>query len=401
MSEIKEQQPAYISRVHLKGYKSIRDLSIDFKAGLNIIIGPNGSGKTNFLEFLSDTYTGIDDNANIIGNEVDFKLVAQVKEGTFIHKIKGEFELVKDNFIFKIRETLIENKIIKLDNEVHYSNGSLKSMVNVILHHELEDEENDAKNRFSYIYDVVSIKYNNIFNKLLQNALAFRFRRKNNMIFSLSDFNQDFALIPFFTHIKFKRLIRIEKNEKPNLLDSLSISTELTDALSIFTPIKSVKFDENSHWQIEENDELVLDGVRLLFNVNDQWWNWNQLSDGTKRMFYIFCNVLNHHDLYAFIEEPELGIHPQQLSLLMDFLREQSREKQIIITTHSPQVLNELGEDELDRIIVTRHEGSERGTQMYHLSEEEKGFARQYMQNGAFLSDYWVQSGFVKEEAIG
>ena len=52
MSETKEQQPAYISRVHLKGYKSIRDLEIDFKAGLNIIIGPNGSGKTNFLEFI-------------------------------------------------------------------------------------------------------------------------------------------------------------------------------------------------------------------------------------------------------------------------------------------------------------------------------------------------------------
>jgi recombinational DNA repair ATPase RecF len=45
---------AYISKVHLKGYKSIRDLEIDFKPGLNVIIGPNGSGKTNFQAFTND-----------------------------------------------------------------------------------------------------------------------------------------------------------------------------------------------------------------------------------------------------------------------------------------------------------------------------------------------------------
>ena len=47
--------PPYISHVHLKGYKSILDTSVDLYAGLNIIIGPNGSGKTNFLEFLIKT----------------------------------------------------------------------------------------------------------------------------------------------------------------------------------------------------------------------------------------------------------------------------------------------------------------------------------------------------------
>ena len=50
------ENQAYISRVHLKGYKSIRDMEIDFKAGLNIIIGPNGSGKTNFVEFLDKAF---------------------------------------------------------------------------------------------------------------------------------------------------------------------------------------------------------------------------------------------------------------------------------------------------------------------------------------------------------
>ena len=99
------------------------------------------------------------------------------------------------------------------------------------------------------------------------------------------------------------------------------------------------------------------------------------------------------------IEEPELGIHPHQLSTLMNFLKFQSAEKQIILTTHSPQVLNCLKATELDRIIVARHEGKT-GTQMYHLSEEEQEFAAQYMKNEAFLSDYWLLSGFMNEETV-
>ena len=52
MSEQKEIN-AFIKNVHLKGYKSVKDLSVRLNNGLYIIIGPNGSGKTNFVEFLS------------------------------------------------------------------------------------------------------------------------------------------------------------------------------------------------------------------------------------------------------------------------------------------------------------------------------------------------------------
>src|SRR5690242_3644536 len=43
---------SYIGRCQLSGYKSIKDVSCEFNKGLNIIIGNNGSGKTNLLEFI-------------------------------------------------------------------------------------------------------------------------------------------------------------------------------------------------------------------------------------------------------------------------------------------------------------------------------------------------------------
>jgi len=42
----------FLYKVHLKGFKSIEDLSIDFQKGLNILIGKNGSGKSKFVEVL-------------------------------------------------------------------------------------------------------------------------------------------------------------------------------------------------------------------------------------------------------------------------------------------------------------------------------------------------------------
>src|ERR1044071_7632708 len=43
---------SYIGRCQLSGYKSIKNVSCEFTRGLNIIIGNNGSGKTNLLEFI-------------------------------------------------------------------------------------------------------------------------------------------------------------------------------------------------------------------------------------------------------------------------------------------------------------------------------------------------------------
>ena len=80
----------------------------------------------------------------------------------------------------------------------------------------------------------------------------------------------------------------------------------------------------------------------------------------------------------------------------MDFIKEQAKEKQIIVTTHSPEVLNFIEKDELDRIIVTRYD-NEKKTQMHHLSEKTKKKAIWYMENKGMLSDCWVHTKSFEE----
>jgi predicted ATPase len=132
----------------------------------------------------------------------------------------------------------------------------------------------------------------------------------------------------------------------------------------------------------------------LEFYVNNSWHTWSELSDGTKRIFHIISEI-NHNNGVIFLEEPENGVHPDQLRLLLDFIVEQSKHKQIILTTHAPEVLNVLYEDELDRIIVTRFD-DEKGTQMHHLSEKQKKKGKAYMKNVGFLSMFWSNSSLEK-----
>jgi AAA15 family ATPase/GTPase len=42
----------YITKLHLKGYKSVVDCAFELQKGLNIIIGKNGAGKSNLFELI-------------------------------------------------------------------------------------------------------------------------------------------------------------------------------------------------------------------------------------------------------------------------------------------------------------------------------------------------------------
>jgi putative ribosome biogenesis GTPase RsgA len=45
----KAAKKVYLKHVRLRGYRTILDTRIDLEPGLNIIIGKNGVGKSNFL----------------------------------------------------------------------------------------------------------------------------------------------------------------------------------------------------------------------------------------------------------------------------------------------------------------------------------------------------------------
>ena len=87
-----------------------------------------------------------------------------------------------------------------------------------------------------------------------------------------------------------------------------------------------------------------------------KWFEAAQESDGTLRVAGILTALLQSSALSVVgLEEPELTVHPGALPLLFDFIKEASDRRQVILTTHSPDLLDRLTVDEIR--IVERRDG--------------------------------------------
>jgi predicted ATPase len=79
-----------------------------------------------------------------------------------------------------------------------------------------------------------------------------------------------------------------------------------------------------------------------------QWFDATQESDGTLRVAGMIAALLQkpRPEMVA-IEEPELTVHPGAIRLLYDYIKEGSLGGQVVLTTHSPDLLSLLSADEV------------------------------------------------------
>jgi AAA15 family ATPase/GTPase len=392
MSKTKEQQPAYISRVHLKGYKSIRDLEIDFKAGLNIIIGPNGSGKTNFLEFLEMIIRRI-----ILRNPFESEATFDFK-GNDIVTNKLKLTINNDN-----TELSLPHMRFNVESEV-YRNGELELKMSGVtsefsaFNSEPIFEQIEGTRLKDQTPFIEKLDFENPLTKYFDNINDYYLVYRNNILSGWGG-TSGYAINKYHTFSIGTLIDTTIPRKLKSKAFTLKVKDTLIKNLKRFSPIENIEIDTTSAEETKISDsEIRISNLNLLFTINGQKFRWVNLSDGTKRLFYIITSVLQQNTQVIFLEEPELGIHPDQLFRLMDFLKEQSETKQIIITTHAPEALNILEKNELDRIVVTRYD-TEKGTQMHHLSPKKTKKGQIYMVKVGHLSDFWVHSNLEEYEA--
>ncbi|MBN1916959.1 MAG: AAA family ATPase [Verrucomicrobia bacterium] len=81
------------------------------------------------------------------------------------------------------------------------------------------------------------------------------------------------------------------------------------------------------------------------------------MSDGTLRVLGLLLAVYQagRHSVIA-IEEPEATVHPGAAELVVQVLMDAAHERQVLVTTHSPDVLDYKGLDDSQVRIVTKQE---------------------------------------------
>jgi len=392
----------YLKDVTLTGYKSIEDVQVEFDSGLNIIIGKNAAGKTNFLQFL---------NKSLL---LDYSVLNNFK--TRLTFQNGHEVILENSRAIDIQELFKEkNKEANVVSKLYIT----KKLIKDIKGEETTIKEKLSQNGviFSSSFICHGIPHDYL---LIDKPLQFKVDAKENHSFELFNLLGT-ASLPYFTKNFVINLILeiLDKSYQKNLTTT-SIKKTLSKvfkfmeglkvALQRYSPIEDFRFSDNFNIYISDNKEdYQVNNLSLEFKIAGNWLPFSSLSDGTKRLFYIISEIYDipndenikpsnvggyygRHRLsrIVMIEEPELGIHPHQFHKLLAFLKESAKDMQIIITTHSPQSLDTINQDELHRIIIA-YSTPESGTKLRHLNDAELFKANEYIKDD-FLSDYWLYS---------
>jgi predicted ATPase len=89
-----------------------------------------------------------------------------------------------------------------------------------------------------------------------------------------------------------------------------------------------------------------------------KWFEAGLQSDGTLRVAGLLTALLQEPSVPMLgIEAPELTVHPGALPMLYDFLAQASERSQVMVTTHSPLILDVLDIDECSLFVVEREDG--------------------------------------------
>lgn len=297
-----------LKRVSIQNFKSLKDVTLDLQK-VNLLIGPNNSGKTNFLKALEYM---VKDNTNQQEPEYERLVFKQSNNGKIKIELGLEFdEDVNGELIFKCIVTEQTNIEKSRDFE-----GSGQRKNGTILHFRPEELKTKVGRIIIYKPDP---------NKL----------DKPGPVGRGEEFvNADASNIVGFLDLmlgKYRKAVfnRIEKDINTCIAEFDEIKIE--DSPQVTKELKE-QFPENSFRRFG------------LANSKQGVTYWaDELSEGTLYFIALLC-IINQPNppKLLLLEEPEKGIHPRRIYEVIQFIfgLVDDKDIQVIMTTHSPTVVD-------------------------------------------------------------
>ncbi|GAB3232964.1 hypothetical protein GCM10027346_20580 [Hymenobacter seoulensis] len=410
VSTEKEEKNLFLSEATIENVNAVRKATVNFLQGLNIVIGRNGVGKTTFFNSIynllnRDAESTFNVNANFV-----FKGSSEIS----VDYQKQAKKILLDPLI-DVRQSV--SKVTVKYNKKRYK--GLREFFN--------DLEVEGPYTLIFVRHGVPMDHLMVFNE----PFNFEFDKdgESDELGLLGYSGHNNRAFPYFV-CSLMRSLDVSISAMDNLISTdinynervrISLGNALAPVLIRFneilpkySPIKGVRLSNSINIHVDEDKKSTsVSNIFLEYNVNGNWLPFNSLSDGTKRVFYIIAELTTPYMELArptsdgefeffsresarisIVEEPELGIHPHQFHDLLNFIKEESKKQQIIITTHSPQSLDILEKDELDRLLICTFDRDE-GTVFKRLNDEERIKALMYMDE-VHLSEYWRVSDLEK-----
>lgn len=329
-----------IELLTIKGFKSIKNLEEFQLNSLNVLIGANGSGKSNFVAYfkmLSELVEGRLQNWTTKQGTADRVLSFGIKE---TESLKSFIQFGINGYLFILEPTLdgsfsfAQEKIYFkgpyygakwIDLDSGHTEAKLKEKF----------EEWSSGSEADYCYSSISSWNVYHFHDTSETAGVKRTGALHDNKYLRTDASN---LAAFLYKLK---------DESPE------VYTQICKTISLAIPL----FDDF----VLEPTELPSgeQQIRLLWIQKDSdYVMWpSQLSDGSIRFICLVTALLQPTPPSTIIiDEPELGLHPYAIRLLGGLLRSASTRMQVIVSTQSVPLVNEFEIDDL--VVIEREDGA-------------------------------------------
>lgn len=356
-----------IERIIIENFKSIRELDLELKP-INILIGANGAGKSNFISFFRLTNRICEEKAQeFIGENID----------KFLY--------------FGRKKSFLLNGAILFDNNFSYffGLGAMESSNDFVINSSgFTKTSEERKEMFNSVHLIFHKDPNEQIIKTDNQEEYKEMSEKYLKTFKIFHFHDTGSSSPM------KRVNNIDDNDYlredgANLAAYLYYLQERhpKDFKKIELQIRSIApfFDRfNLSPRKLKPEEITL---RWFEKGSEDYFDAYQLSDGTLR-FIALTTLLMQSELppVIIIDEPELGLHPFAITKLAAFIKQAAvRGSQVIISTQSIEFINHFNPEDI--IVVDRKSDN------YNHQQEESVFHRL---NSEDLKD-WLESYSIGE----
>lgn len=362
-------KPAFLTRVRLENYKSI--VSCDVPLGpLTFLVGPNGSGKSNFFDSLS-----------FVADSLNHTVLEACHKRGGAEAIPNRGSTAGNHFAIRLDFSLASG--VTGHYSVRLGFGLDEGLE--ILQEQCRIQSEGA----SHFYDVQS-------GELLRQSFALGPVVQSDRLYlvpvsSLPEFR------PVYDALSGMRFYHPHPEAIREFRPSDSVRDLASDGANLSSILKRLQnADPDSHERLHHYLAAALPGAkevvvrregssdRLAVKIEAETglgvqFGPESLSDGTLRILAIlaavFSKPLSGVDRLICFEEPEIAIHPGALAVLMSAIEEASDRAQVLVSSHSPEMLDATDSFDLNSLLAV---GMENGaTTIVPLSESKKKMLRE------------------------
>jgi len=341
-----------IKQLNIEGFRSLRKVSWS-PGALNVIIGPNGTGKSNLLRFLEL-----------------ISISAQGRLGKYIQSLGGMEPIVWDGVATSIRfalETTPEDGELGPESYelelARLGSGSSYKVEKELLINSYKLRKGIEKKPFKFLerFSKTAVIFDE---KERTFTTPEEFISDEESLLSIASgpfinnhfippFQRGLASIAVYhdlhtnkdAPIRQPAIARMEKRVDPDGQNLISVLHTL------YTGDRVFKNDINSAMHAafgDDFEELVFPPasdqriqLRIRWKSLKREQSAAELSDGTLRFLFLLTVLASPSPAPIIaIDEPETGLHPSMLPLVAEYAVDAATRSQVILTTHSPQFLD-------------------------------------------------------------